>query len=106
MDPVELDGIRILIVDGLMSKSKSKVVIEGVGQYDGDRFFIKAKNGKLFEIPEKYWGLVSIPITGKWKNTANWTTKRRALESHCAVEQDDIEADLIKYRAGRCFIIQ
>lgn len=67
MTPVELDGVNILIIDGNIGTPKTNVIIEGIGSFDGEEFFVVDNHGIKFKIEECFWSSVGVPLTGVWK---------------------------------------
>lgn len=67
MKPVELDGNRILVIDGIIGQKTTNTLIQGTAQFDGECFKVISDKNEQFIIPEKKWDLVEVPITGRWK---------------------------------------
>ena len=67
MNPVEYDGVKLLLINGTIGSINTEVLIEGTGNFDGKTFVVVSEQGHIFEIPENKWEVVPKPLTGKWE---------------------------------------
>ena len=67
MNPVEFDGCPLLIVDGALGVSTTKILARGIGEYDGESFRLTDENGVTFELSPFLGSVIPVPLTGKWK---------------------------------------
>lgn len=67
MHPHEFDGVNLLVLDGEIGSSQTRVLAQGRGAFDGQTFEIVGSNGEAFMFPEGRWDEVPVPVTGRWK---------------------------------------
>lgn len=66
MNPVDLDGVALLVVDGPLGGASTTTIAVGVGRFDGETFVIEGPDG-VCVLPEEHWAAVAVPIAGAWK---------------------------------------
>lgn len=75
MNPVALDGCRILVVDRELAMPEVTILAVGIGEFDGETFQIVEEDGRKYELPDAGWKIVERPLSGRWKDEypqADW----------------------------------
>jgi hypothetical protein len=67
MNPVDFDGVSIVLLDRPIGDSDCQVVIGGCGQYDGETYSIVSESGESVELDDTTLNAVEMPHTGFWK---------------------------------------
>ena len=67
MNPVEFDGCALLMVTGELIEKGTRIVVEGVGAYNGEQFEINQNGGTVFDLTPFIEQTIARPLTGKWK---------------------------------------
>ncbi|MEM7147555.1 MAG: hypothetical protein AAF591_20735 [Verrucomicrobiota bacterium] len=67
MNPVEFDGIRIVVLDRPIHDSDVQAICAGTGTYDGEVFTVASDDGDTTRLNDEILQATEMPLTGHWK---------------------------------------